>query len=198
MTNRRSSLFSLAAFALVAMLTTATAAAQEPWWRGDNNRRDDGNYRRDGYLNDRERRVLRDAARRINDRSRSFQRNLDRALDRSRHDDTPREDRVNDDVREFRSAAERFRDRAGDDRDLNRSREDARTLLRTAARIDRVVSRLRIDSRTRSDWQQIRADLRTVADIYNLRTGDFDDYDRYPQRDRRGRGGNNGNWRWPF
>ncbi|HEX5708719.1 MAG TPA: hypothetical protein VFX96_15575 [Pyrinomonadaceae bacterium] len=196
MTNRRNLLFSFAAALLFALVSTAHVSAQEPWWRGGNDRRDDG-YRRSGYLSEQQRRFLRDTARRINDRSRSFQRNLDRALDASRHDDTRREDRVNDEVREFREAAERFRERAGDDRDLSRSVGEARTLLQTASRIDRVVSRLRLDARTRSDWQQIRADLRTVADIYNLRTGDFDN-DRDGRGRGRGRGSNNGNWRWPF
>lgn len=197
MTNRRNFLFSFAALALLALLSTATASAQEPWWRGDNNRRD-------GYLSDRERRVLRDVARRIDDRSRSFQRNVDRSLDRSRIDDTQREDRINDDVREFRNAAARFRDRAGDDRELSRSAGEARTLLSTASRIDRAVSRLRLDARTRSDWQQIRSDLRTVADIYNLRVGDFDNgrdgrYENWPERDRNNRNRrNNGSRRWPF
>jgi hypothetical protein len=38
---------------------------------------------------------------------------------------------------------------------------------------------MRMDSRTQNDWYQIRNDLRTIADIYNLR---FNDY------------GNNGGW----
>ncbi len=106
-------------------------------------------------------------------------------------------------MREFRHAAERFRDRAGDERDLYRSEGEARALLNSAARIDNYVSRVRLDSRTRSDWQQIRSDLRAVANIYNLRFDSYGNnggYGNWPERgrERERQRRNNGTWRWPF
>jgi hypothetical protein len=134
-------------------------------------------------MSDWERRQLRDLARRIDDRSRDLQRDIDRALDHSRVNGTNREDRINDEAREFRDAAARFRGVAGDSDDLYRSRDEARNLLDSASRINRVLGRIRGDSRTQGDWSQLRSDLRRVADIYNLRFNDNGGF--Y---------GNNGGW----
>jgi hypothetical protein len=188
MTSRRFTVPALATFALL-LLAPAVAHAQGSIWdrirdRAEQNRRDrDDDYRRDrrdddygrgrgGRMSDYERRQLRDLARRIEDRSQSFQRNLDRALDRSRIDDTRREDNINELAREFRNAADRFRNVAGDSDDLYRSQDEARHLLQLANRIENTLRRVRLDSRTSNDWYQIRADLRTVADIYRLRNYD--------------------------
>ena len=174
MTNRRINFLAFAAALFALLLPAAANAQQGPWWGQGRDRRDDDYYgRRNGRLSDHERRVLRDVARRIDDRSRSFQRNVDRALDRSRIDDTRREDNINDRVRDFRRAAERFRDRAGDSNNINNSRGEAQQLLNSAAQIDRLMRRVRLDGRAQSDWSQIRADLRTVADFHNLRLSDY-------------------------
>ena len=46
--------------------------------------------------------------------------------------------------------------------------------------------RIRLDGRTANDWNQIRSDLRTVANIYNLRFNDDRGYNVYSGNDRRG------------
>lgn len=191
MTNRRFTLLTFAAIALATFLAPASAGAQTIWdrirdraeqqrdrndrdrdpdWRRD--RRDDDRYGRNGRLSDYDRRQLRDLARRIDDRSRDLQRDIDRALDHSRVNGTNREDRINDEARDFRNAASRFRNVAGDSNDLYRSRDEARNLLDQASQLNRVLSRVRNDGRTQSDWSQLRSDLRRVADIYNLRFND--------------------------
>ena len=215
MTKGRFTILTFAALALATSLAPAAADAQTVWDRirdraeqerdRDRRDRDDDYYRRDrrdddyygrghrpGRTSDYERRRLRDLARRINDRSRDFQRDVDRLLDRSRYNGSRREDHINDDVRSFRNAAERFRDRAGSDNDLNRSAGEARELIETAQHVGGYLRRLRLDGRTYDDWMQIRADLRTVADIYGLRFNDYGGYyggerprgggygDRYP------------------
>jgi uncharacterized membrane protein len=188
MTNRRFTLLTFAAIALATFLAPASAGAQTIWdrirdraeqqrdrndrdpdWRRD--RRDDDRYGR-GRLSDYDRRQLRELARRIDDRSRDLQRDIDRALDRSRVNGTNREDRINDEARDFRDAAARFRNVAGDGNELNRSRDEARNLLDRASQMNRVLGRVRSDSRTQGDWNQLRSDLRRVADIYNLRFND--------------------------
>ena len=187
MTNRRFTLLTFAAITLATFLAPASAGAQTIWdrirdraeqqrdrdrdpdWRRD--RRDDDRYGR-GRLSDYDRRQLRDLARRIDDRSRDLQRDIDRALDHSRVNGTNREDRINDQARDFRDAASRFRSVAGDSNDLYRSRDEARNLLDRASQMNRVLGRVRSDGRTQSDWNQLRSDLRRVADIYNLRFND--------------------------
>lgn len=203
MTNRRFTVPALATLALTLLVAPAAASAQSVWDvlrdrardraeqrdRDDDyrrGRRDDDDYYGRGRVSDSERHRLRDLARRIEDRSRSFQRNLDRSLDRSRIDDTRREDNINDLARDFRNAADRFRNTVGDGNDLYRSQDEAQQLLQLGSRVERTVGRVRLDSRTASDWSQIRADLRTVADIYRLNNYDNGGYGR-------GRGGGRGN-----
>jgi len=196
MTSRRFTVLTFAALTLATVLLPSDASAQTIWDRirdraqqeqdNDRRRRDDDIYdrdgrngrngrgRRDGYLNDYERRQLRDAARRIESRSRDLQRDVDRLLDQSRHDGTRREDRVNNEVRDLRNAADRFRDRAGDSNNLNQSADEARRLLQEAERVGNMLRRLRLDGRTQNTWSQIRQDLRLVSDIYGFRFRDFD------------------------
>ncbi len=164
--NNRRTIWMVIATALVALCLPVLASAQgtyDQWGR-----RRDRDYGRDSYGRY-DQRSLRDVARRISDRSRAFQSHLDDALDRSRYDDTRREDRINDMAREFRNTANDFKNEIGDGRNFNRASNEAQRLLQIGARIDNVVSRLRLDSRSYSEWMQIRQDLRVIADAYNYR-----------------------------
>lgn len=193
MTNRRITLFTIALGALMTLFLPVVASAQiDPWWRrGDNNRRND----RYGYDY-----RLRDAIRNVESRSDDFQDAFDRALDRSRYDDSRREDNMNGVARQFRDAARRLRSRFNE-RDPYRSQSEARELIQVASRIDRFMSRQRLDSRAESEWSNLRYNLNVIADAYNIRFNDGynngrrnrrnDDYrDRDRNRDR--------GWRWPF
>ena len=202
--NRRSTLLTALAAIIFTLGLSGVAAAQtnDPWWGRQDDRRND-DYRRDrrnnGNYGRYDSRTLRDVAQRIKDRSHDFERDADRALDRSRVDGTRREDQINAYVHDFRRAADRFRDRVGNGNDTYRSQNEASELISRANQIDRVISRLRLDSRTYSDWTSMNQDLRIVADIYGLRYngGGYDNggYDpRYPTNDRRNRRSNNNDW----
>jgi hypothetical protein len=192
MANRRRFTPTVIAAALMAMFLPLVASAQwgnnDRWGRGRNNGRYDDRY---------DNRTLRDAARRIDDRSGDFQRHLDSALDHSRYDDTRREDNINQIAVEFRNAASRFRNSVGDGRDYNRGSNEAQRLLQLGSRIDRLVGRLRLDSRTQSDWWQIRQDLRVIGDFYR---GRYNNGGYYGRDNDYGRGNNNNDWwrRLPF
>lgn len=166
MTNRLKLIPTLIAAAIVALCLPIMASAQggyDPWWNRDRDyRRDrrDDDYRY-GY------RTLRDSIRRVRDRSDDFRDHLDSALDRSRIDDTRREDRINEIAREFERAAHRLDNRFDNGRDLSRSADEARRLLEIGARIDQLMARARFrDGRVQSDWAQIRQDLRVIANAY--------------------------------
>ena len=205
MINRRFTVLTFAAVALATFLAPASASAQSIWdrirdraeqeQRGRNdddwrrNRRDDDRGRRNGRISDYERRQLRELGRRIDDRSRDLQRDIDRLLDNSRYNGSNREDRINDEARDLHNAAQRFRNVAGDSDYLQGSRDEASRLLQQASQLSRMLGRARLDSRTASDWNQLRSDLRTVADIYNLRFNDDRGYDVYNDNRR-------GNRRW--
>src|SRR4051794_23610044 len=191
MTNRRFILPAFAVLALAAFLSPSTAKAQGSVWdrirdraeqerdrdNGRGSRRDDDrNGRRGGRISDYERRQLRDVARRIDDRSRDLQRDIDRSLDNSRVNNTRREDNINQEARELHDAASRFRSVAGDSNDIYRSSDEARRLLDQASQISRMLGRVRLDGRTGGDWNQLRNDLRTVANIYNMRFSDGGGY----------------------
>src|SRR5215208_92256 len=102
-------------------------------------------------------------------------------------------DRIRD-----RAEQERRRDddygrnrRDRDDDRFGRSRDEARELLQSASQFSRMLNRLRLDGRTSNDWNQIRSDLRAVANIYNLRFNDDRGYNVYNGNDDR-----RGNRRW--
>ncbi len=205
---RRNTILTACAAILFTLSLSGVAAAQsnDPWWgRNDRNqddrrdRRRNDDYGRGGYGRYDER-TVRDAAQRIKDRSHDFERDVDRSLDRSRVDGTRREDQINETVHEFRRAADRFKDRIGNGRDVNRGQDAARELLQHANQIDRLISRARLDSRAYSDWSSLNQDLRLVADIYGLRYNGSDGYygndrdTRYPD-DRRDRRNNDDWWR---
>src|SRR5215218_6931837 len=189
MTKRRFTVLTFAAVALATFLAPASASAQTIWdrirdraeqerrrdedyGRNRRGRDDDDRYGRNGRMSDYERRQLRDLSRRIDDRSRDLQRDVDRLLDNSRYNGSNREDRINNEARDLRNAAGRFRNVAGDSDRLDRSRDEARELLQSASQFSRMLGRLRMDSRTSNDWNQLRSDLRAVANIYNLRFND--------------------------
>ncbi len=203
MTNRRFTVLTFAAVALATFLAPASASAQSIWdrirdraeqeqrgrdrdddWR--RNRRNDDDWGRDrnrgGRMSDYERRQLRELARRIDDRSGDLQRDVDRLLDNSRINGSNREDRINNEARDLRNAADRFNDVAGDSDRIESSRDEASRLLQEASRFSRMLGRLRLDSRTANNWNQIRSDLRSVANIYNLRFNDDRGYDIYDNR----------------
>ena len=210
MTSRRFTVLTFAAVALATCLAPADASAQSIWdrirdraeqeqrsrddddWRRNRRDRDDDDrYGRNGRVSDWERRQLRDLARRIDDRSRDLQRDVDRLLDNSRYNGSNREDRINNEARDLRRAAERFRNVAGDNDSLSPSRDEARELLNEASRFSRMLGRLRLDNRTANNWNQIRSDLRTVANIYNIRFNDDRGYNVWnDNNDRR----NNRRW----
>ena len=103
---------------------------------------------------------------------------LDRALDNSRYDESRREDRILDVAGEFEEAtddlSESYRNRNVDDK--------VRRVLDLGSRLDRFVSRNRLDGRTEGLWSQIRQDLRTVADAYGFRSGGIFDNNRNSRR----------------
>jgi hypothetical protein len=209
MINRRTTILTVTAAILFAFCLPAVASAQ---WNRDRDRdyrrdRRDDDYRddRNGRNGNYDTRYLRDVAERVKDNARNLERDVDRFLDNSRANGTRREDRINNEVREFRQAADRFRSRVGDNgNDRNRGYQEAQYLMQAANNTERMLSRLRVDSRTYADWRQIKQDLRTISNAYGLRyEGNDDGYYRggnggYDPRDGRNRdrdrNGRNDDW----
>jgi hypothetical protein len=178
--------FSILAAALVALSLPVAAAAQ---WGRDRYPDNRGNSRYDG-------RAVRDSAHRLDRLAKDFERDMDRALDRSRANGSSREDRINDEVHQFRRAVGDFKSRVGNGRDLNRSADEARRMLQEAQQVDRVARPRWYDNRLGSEWSAIQRELRFISDVYGFRydggfgrNGDWrrDDDDDYRRRDDRNR-----------
>ena len=154
------------------------AAAQ---WGGYPDRYPDNRYPngRNGDYGRYDDRYLRDSVHRLDRLAKDFERDMDRALDRSRVDGTRREDQINNQVHDFRRAVGDLKSRVGNGRDLNRSMNQAQRVLALADQLDRFGGR-RFDSRTASEWSQIQSELRNISDIYGLNRGRYgnDDYNR--------------------
>ncbi|MBC7909155.1 MAG: hypothetical protein H7Y30_01560 [Pyrinomonadaceae bacterium] len=194
MINRRTLIPTIFAVALVALSLPALAAAQGGYYGHD---RDDDSYRRDDnrrYGNYDQRR-LRESVKRLENLSDDFRKRLDRSLDRSRYDDSRREDNINNVAREFQNAADTLEDRFDSGRNLNRSSNEARRVLQLGMQLDRVMGRNRFDNRVESEWTRIRQELRYVADAYGFNMLDFkDSYYRRDDDNNRRRGNNRRNW----
>jgi opacity protein-like surface antigen len=186
MTNQHTLKFSIFAAAALALCLPIVAAAQWGGYPDDRYPNRNGGY---GRYDDR---YVKDSVQRLDRLSKDFERDMDRALDRSRVDGTRREDQINSVVHDFRRAVGDLKSRVGNGRDLNRSVNEAQRVMNLADQVDRLGAR-RLDSRTASEWSQIQNELRNISDIYGIgyrgRSGDI--YDRGGNRNNR----NNDWWR---
>lgn len=161
MTNRHTLKFSIFAAAILALSLPVAASAQwgsrYPQGRYPDNRGGYGRY---------DERELRDSVHRLDRLAKDFERDMDRALDRSRANGTDREDRINDQIHRFRDAVGDLKSRVGNGRDLNRSANEARRVLSEGQQLDRVVRRF--DNRSSSQWYQIQQELRFISSVYGF------------------------------
>ena len=187
MTNRHTLKFSFLAAGILAFCLPVAAQAQ--WGRYPQDRDRDDRYGRNDS------RGLRDSVHRLDRLAKDFERDIDRALDRSRTNGSNREDRINEQVHQFRDAVGDLKSRVGNGRDLNRSEDEARRVFQEAQQIDRVARRL--DGRTSSQWSQIQNELRYIGNIYGIGYGGYgrDDDWRRDRRDRNDRNDRIDDWR---
>jgi hypothetical protein len=104
---------------------------------------------------------------RIESQSDTFRHSLDSALDRSRLNNTRREDDINAFVKDFYKETKRLHDNF----DHHRSTaNDVRTVLDRASQIDQFMrrNRLRNDRDAQRDWARLRSYLDELAGVYNV------------------------------
>lgn len=146
---------------LLALFVPAVASAQswpdyrrnDPYGRNDNYGRYDARY-------------VRDSIHRLDRLAKDFERDMDRTLDRSRANGTRREDRLNNEARQFRNAVGNLKSSFGNGRDLNRSRDEAQRVLNEASRLDRLVGR--VGNQASYRWADIRRELNIISNAYGL------------------------------
>jgi hypothetical protein len=194
MTNRHTLKFSLFAAAILALCLPVAASAQ---WGGryPQDRYPDRypDNRGNGRYDDR---GLRDSVHRLDRLAKDFERDMDRALDRSRANGSRREDSINDQIHQFRDAVGDLKSRVGNGRDLNRSSNEARRVLQEADDLDRFARR-GFDGRTSSQWSQIQQELRYISSVYGFGYGGgYGRDDDWRRNDRNDRDNNRNNDWW--
>jgi O-methyltransferase involved in polyketide biosynthesis len=102
---------------------------------------------------------------RIENQSNNFRRSLDAALDRSRLDDTNREDDINAFIKNFNEQTKRLEDRFDDRKSVA---ADVEAVLNSAASIDQFMRRQRLSERAQNDWSTLRGSLDDLAQAYNV------------------------------
>lgn len=103
---------------------------------------------------------------RIETRSDTFRSSFDRAIDRSRYNETNREENANEFVKDFENLTDvlrrKFDDRTSVDMDVS-------NVLVRAARVDDFMKRnLRLNTPVQRDWQNLRSDLNLLSNYYSL------------------------------
>jgi hypothetical protein len=99
-------------------------------------------------------------------RTDNFRTSLSRALDRSRFDDTNRENNVNEFVTDFENATDELRRKFDGRTSVG---DDVAGILVRAARVDDFMKRnLRRELAAQRTWRNLRADLNRLANFYAL------------------------------
>jgi archaellum component FlaC len=102
---------------------------------------------------------------RIEDQSGKFRSSLDSALDRSRLNDTDREDDINAFIKEFDQEVRRLHDRFDDHKSVA---ADVQSVLDRAVRIDAFMRRRGLGEKAQNEWSALRANLDQLAEAYTV------------------------------
>jgi len=94
-----------------------------------------------------------------------FRKSLDSSLDKSRLDGTNREDDINAMLKDYEKATDRLYERYKDNKSVA---GDVEAVLDGAAQLDQFMTRRSPGGRAERDWAAVRADLRQLADAYNV------------------------------
>jgi Skp family chaperone for outer membrane proteins len=106
--------------------------------------------------------------RNVEQRTDTFVRQFDTALDNSRLNGTRREDNLNQRARDLESATDELR-REFDRRDRwNENRDEVRKCLNIASDINVAMRNRRLNRATENNWANVRTELNELARVYGL------------------------------
>jgi hypothetical protein len=105
---------------------------------------------------------------RVEDRVDNFVSNYDKALDRSRLDGSSRENWLMNRARDLERATDEL-SREFDRRDAwAENKAETRSCLNIASDIDRNMRNYKFGAAAEGNWNRVRFELNTLADVYNL------------------------------
>jgi dsDNA-specific endonuclease/ATPase MutS2 len=105
---------------------------------------------------------------RVEDRSDKFKKEFDKALDRSRLNNSNREDQLNQYAKDLEKNTDELR-REFDRRDAwVENKDEVKKCLSTATKINVAMRNRRLGPKVESTWAALRFELNTLAQVYNL------------------------------
>lgn len=119
--------------------------------------------------NGRYNRNLRATVENLKNNARRFEDRIDNERDRDRYGRRGGSNNLENLANRFKRATDRLEDRYDDRGDFNDSYDEARNVLNIGQQIDYEMSRSNVSSAARRDWSRIEADLRVLANAYNIR-----------------------------
>lgn len=105
---------------------------------------------------------------RIEERSDAFANQLNRSLDRSRLDSTRAEDNIAERVADLENSTDELRREFDHNDSRGENLAEARKILYNATLVDRIMRRRNFSRLAENNWLQLRAELNTLARIYNI------------------------------
>jgi hypothetical protein len=105
---------------------------------------------------------------RVENRSDEFVQLFDKSLDRSRLDGTKREDELNKQAKRLENSLDDLRREFDRKESYVETRPEVRRTLDIAADINKTMRRRRMGGETERQWALLRAELNTLADVYEL------------------------------
>ena len=106
--------------------------------------------------------------RRVENRSDDFVKVFDRSLDRGSLDGTRREDNLNERARKLESSLDDLRREFDRKESYAETRPEVRRTLNLATEINNVMRRRRMGGEAERQWNMLRYELNTLADVYGL------------------------------
>lgn len=105
---------------------------------------------------------------RVEDSTDKFKKEFDKALDRSRLNNTNREDQLNQYAKDLEHATDDLRKQFDRTDKWMDNRDQVRTCLVLASKINVAMRNRRLGPKVESRWNGLRYDLNTLAGVYNL------------------------------
>ena len=105
---------------------------------------------------------------RVEDSTDKFKKEFDKALDRSRLNNTNREDQLNEYAKELEHATDDLRKHFDKTDAWIENKEQVHTCLSLASKINVAMRNRRLGPKVESRWASLRYDLNTLAGVYNV------------------------------
>jgi len=107
--------------------------------------------------------------RRAEDRSDIFKKTVDRQLDHSRLNGSRTEDRINAQVKQLENAIDDLRSEFNRRDRWMDTRVSVERVIRQSDEVNSIMRRSRFNPQVEREWDLLRSDLNTLANVYNLR-----------------------------